>query len=241
MHLLPTQAEDLLASPQAEDLGQTPADCVLLSFSDSDLSAVAAAYHGLGDVPWRPTLRLANLSRLGHPLSVDLYVESVVSRARLVILRLNGGAAYWRYGLEQVAETCSTQGIPLAVLPGEAKADPGLDAACTVDLGVAQRLWRCFVEGGPENMARLLALAAHLAGCPAPADLAAGEPQPLPRFGRHQGWMSKRTDGGPPPGKAPPWSSTDPICRPAISQPCMPWPTRWTGAAWRPTSITRPA
>ncbi|MEE3627837.1 cobaltochelatase subunit CobN [Nitrospirillum sp. BR 11752] len=196
MHLLPTQAEDLLASPQAEDLGQTPADCVLLSFSDSDLSAVAAAYHGLGAVPWRPTLRLANLSRLGHPLSVDLYVESVVARARLVILRLNGGAAYWRYGLEQVAETCRAQGIPLAALPGEAKADPGLDAACTVDMDTARRLWRCFVEGGPRNMARLLALTAHLVGQAAPADLVAGEPEPLPRFGRYQGWTPKALGEG---------------------------------------------
>ncbi|MBB6253803.1 cobaltochelatase subunit CobN [Nitrospirillum iridis] len=198
MHLLPTQAEDLLASPQAEDLGQTPAEVVLLSFSDSDLSAVAAAYHAVGEVAWRPTLRLANLSRLGHPLSVDLYVEAVVAKARLVVMRLNGGTAYWRYGLEQVAETCRARGIALAVLPGEAKADPGLDAACTLEMPVAHRLWRCFVEGGPENMARLLAQAARLLGRQPPADLAAGEPAPLPRHGRHDGWRPALPAAGPP-------------------------------------------
>ncbi|TWB09921.1 cobaltochelatase CobN subunit [Nitrospirillum amazonense] len=198
MHLLPTQAEDLLASPQAEDLGQTPAECVLLSFSDSDLSAVATAYHALGDVPWRPTLRLANLMRLGHPLSVDMYVEAVVSRARLVVLRLNGGAGYWRYGLEQVAETCRARGIALAVVPGEAKADPSLDAAGTVDLATTHRLWRCFVEGGPENMARLLVQAAHLVGRQPPADLLVGEPTALPRYGRHEGWRPATAVEGPP-------------------------------------------
>ncbi|WP_252180989.1 cobaltochelatase subunit CobN, partial [Azospirillum sp. B4] len=134
--------------------------------------------------------------RLGHPLSVDLYVEAVVSRARLVILRLNGGAAYWRYGLEQVAETCRAHGIALAVLPGEAKADPALDAAGTVDPPTARRLWRCFVEGGPENMARLLAQAADLLGRHPPAGLLVGEPAPLPRFGRYQGWAPTSGEDG---------------------------------------------
>ncbi|MDE1150189.1 MAG: cobaltochelatase subunit CobN [Azospirillaceae bacterium] len=192
MHLLPTQAEDLLASPQAEDLGQAPADLVVLSFSDSDLSAVAAAYHALdhasGVAAWRPSLRLASLMRLGHPLSVDLYVDTVVAGAGLVVLRLNGGAGYWRYGLERVAETCRAGRIPLAVLPGEAKADPALDAACTLDLGSTHRLWRCFVEGGPDNMARFIAGCAKALGRSAPATLAETNPAPLPRFGRHDGW-----------------------------------------------------
>ena len=65
-----------------------------------------------------PSLRLANLLQLGHPMSVDLYVEQVVSRARLVILRLLGGRSYWPYGLEQVAGACRAGGIPLAVAAG---------------------------------------------------------------------------------------------------------------------------
>jgi len=57
-----------------------PADLVVLSFSDSDLAAFAAG--------WRrgrtslPSLRLANLVALRHPLSVDTYIERTLSQAR---------------------------------------------------------------------------------------------------------------------------------------------------------------
>ncbi len=64
MHLLPSDGRSLDADAAAQDLGQSAAEVVVLSFSDGDLAAVAAA-HG-GD-PLYPTLRLANLNRLKHP------------------------------------------------------------------------------------------------------------------------------------------------------------------------------
>ena len=88
MHLLSTQAADGSDVEAAVDLGQTPGELVFLSAADSDLACLAAAQARLG--PDAPTLRLANLLQLGHPLSVDLYVERVVSRARLVLIRLLG-------------------------------------------------------------------------------------------------------------------------------------------------------
>ena len=57
-----------------------------------------------------PSLRLASLKRLRHPMSVDLYVDDVVSKSRLVIVRSLGGLDYWRYGFEQVAEACRRSG-----------------------------------------------------------------------------------------------------------------------------------
>lgn len=200
MHLLPTQASELPVTPQAEDLGQTPADMVLLSFSDSDLSAVAAAWRAL-PADRRPGLRLASLSRLGHPLSVDLYLDGVVAPetatrragtrwdgARLVVVRLNGGVGYWRYGVERLTAVCRRHQIALALLPGEAKEDPALDAASTLPPPVLRRLWRYFVEGGPDNMTGLLAYAGALLNDD--ADDGAPPPRPLPRFGRYEGWTA---------------------------------------------------
>ncbi|WP_376966664.1 cobaltochelatase subunit CobN [Azospirillum sp. A26] len=182
MHLLAARQDELDAGPQAEDLGQTPADLVMLSFSDSDLTALAAA--------WRagrerlPGLRLANLNRLGHPLSVDLYADTVVAKAKLVVLRLLGGSGYWRYGLDRLSALCRERGIPLAVLSGEAQPDPNLTAYGTVPPATADRLWRYFTEGGPANMGHLLACATTLAGTPLPHE----DPAPVPRFGAYDGW-----------------------------------------------------
>ncbi len=191
MHLLAARQDDLDAGPQAEDLGQTPATLVMLSFSDSDLTALATA--------WRagrerlPSLRLVNLNRLGHPLSVDLYVDAVIAKAGMVVLRLLGGTGYWRYGLDRVTELCRDRGIPLAVLPGEAVPDPNLSGFGTVAAEDSQRLWRFFTEGGPDNIGHLLACAATLAGHPTPWR----DPVPVPRFGRYDGWRGPVAVGAP--------------------------------------------
>src|SRR5262245_50917699 len=102
MHLLATEAASLDEIEAAVDLGQTPADVVVLSFSDSDLSALAAAW--TRDAETLPGLRLASLKRLRHPMSIDLYADNVVARSRLVIVRSLGGLDYWRYGFERLAE-----------------------------------------------------------------------------------------------------------------------------------------
>lgn len=201
MHLLAARQDDLTAEPQAVDLGLSPADLVVLSFSDSDLSALAAAWKnrkgqsrkGRDGCPDLPMLRLVNLARLGHPLSVDLFIDRVVRSARMVVLRLLGGAGYWRYGLERVVEVCREGGIPLAVLPGDARPDPNLEGWSTVPAEAVSRLWRLFVEGGPDNAASLLGYAATLAGHPAPW----AEPAPVPRFGRYEGWTGHVMDGAP--------------------------------------------
>src|SRR3984893_1210334 len=101
MHVLATELATLEEADVAIDLGQSPAEIVVLSFSDSDLSALAAAWQQDGAVP--PTTGLPSLKRLKHPMSVDLYVENVVARARIVIVRCLGGLDYWRYGFEHIA------------------------------------------------------------------------------------------------------------------------------------------
>jgi len=179
MHLLVRDTHALDGDEAACDLGQTAADIVVLSFSDADLGALAGAWRAMPDAPG---LRLASLGRLRHPMSVDLYIDRVLAHARCVVVRLLGGVDYWRYGMEEVAASCRTRGIALAVLPGDGLDDPQLAALSTVGPGALGRLDACFRHGGPANMARSLRLAAHLAGrCPDAHEAA----EPVPQHGVH--------------------------------------------------------
>ena len=88
MHVPRIETRTLDETVEALDLGQTPADIVFLSFSDSDLNAVARAYDALPEP--KPSLRIASLAALRHPFSVDLYLERVCARAKLVAVRVLG-------------------------------------------------------------------------------------------------------------------------------------------------------
>ena len=188
MHLLVRETQTLDEQEAAEDLGQTPADLVFLSFSDSDLGSWASAWQAMAD---RPGLRLASLARLRHPMSVDLYAEQVIAGARCVVLRLLGGLDYWRYGAEEIAALCRARGIALAMMPGDVRDDPRLAELSTVEPGKLGRLAALLREGGPENTARALALCRHLAGMgpdeaaiAVPVEGAGMYPLPYPDDGR---------------------------------------------------------
>jgi cobaltochelatase CobN len=173
MHLLAAQA-GTVPDGEAVDLGQTPADMVYLSAADSELACLAAAYDRIG--AQAPGLRLTSLLQLGHNLSVDMYVDKVIRGARLVVVRVIGGARYWPYGLEQVAEACRRHKAMLAIIPGDDKPDPDLPPLCTVPPAVAYRLWRYCVEGGLPNACEMLRYAASLLG----RDVEWREPAPVP-------------------------------------------------------------
>ncbi|WP_298965481.1 cobaltochelatase subunit CobN [uncultured Methylobacterium sp.] len=175
MHLLRVDAVSLDEGDAAVDLDQAPGDVVALSFTDSDLAGLAAAHAAEGDA--LPSLRLARLAVLRHPLSVDLYADKVVARARFVLVRCLGGLDYWRYGVERLAETCRREGIPLAVLPGDDRPDPRLAAASTVAPDLLATLDGYFRAGGPDNLRQCLRRIAAETGRP----LTAAPPRALPR------------------------------------------------------------
>ena len=79
MHLLATGATTLDEIVEPVDLRQSPAEVLVLSFADSDLAALAAAWTMERDA--LPGVRLAHLRDLRHPMSVDLWIERVGSRA----------------------------------------------------------------------------------------------------------------------------------------------------------------
>ena len=180
MHLLQAKAGAAVDETEAVDLGQTPGDIVFLSAADTELASLAGARAEFDDA--FPTLRLANLMHLAHPMSVDTYVESVVAKAKLVVARVLGGSGYWPYGVEQLVLTCEGASVPLALLPGDDQPDPQFVALGTVSAGTTHRLWQYCVHAGPENARNLLAFAADLIGCPSEWR----EPAPLPRAGLYR-------------------------------------------------------
>jgi cobaltochelatase CobN len=179
MHRLNTTSTSLDEIVEPVDLKQPPGDVVVLSFADSDLSALAAAWaleqHAL------PSVRLVHLRDLRHPMSVDLWIERVAARAKVILVRLIGGLDWWRYGVEQLSAVARTRGIELALLPGEDRDDPRLAEASTLPPAELDTLLRFFREGGRENLRALLRRLGRHAGADfAYLDLA--EPTPLPRL-----------------------------------------------------------
>src|SRR5579862_25237 len=174
MHLLTTTSTNLDEIVEAVDLGQPPGDIVVLSFADSDLTGLAAAWESERVV--LPSVRLAHLRELRHPMSVDLWIDRVAAHAKVIVIRLLGGLDWWRYGIERLSALARQRDIALAVLPGEDRDDPRLAASSTLPRQELDALLRYFREGGRENLRALLRRLA----CHAGHDLDVAEPQPVP-------------------------------------------------------------
>jgi len=166
MHLLAVQAGAVLDGEEAIDLGQSPGDIVILSSNDTDLACLSAAAGGLPED--FPSVRLANLLNLKHPLSVDLYVDQVVSKARIVVVRLLGGRGYWRYGLDEIQRVCRERGVPFVALLDDGSSDAESAELSTAAPEVRERLARYLRSGGIGNGRNALLYAADLIGhvCP---------------------------------------------------------------------------
>ncbi len=176
MHLLTTSSANLDEIVEAVDLGQTPGDIAVLSFADSDLSGIAAAWET--ERTTLPSVRLAHLRDLRHPMSVDLWIDRVGAHAKVIVVRLLGGLDWWKYGIERLSALAQQRGIALAVLPGEDRDDARLAAASTLPAAELDALLRYFREGGRENLRALLRRLARHAG----RGLDSREAIPVPRL-----------------------------------------------------------
>src|SRR5581483_7107951 len=177
MHLLQTSSTTFDDLVEPVDLGQTPGDILVLSFADSDLAGLAAAF--AADKDMLPSLRLAHLRDLRHPMSIDLWIDKCARHAKVIVVRLLGGLDWWRYGVEALGAAARGHGIALAVLPGEDRDDARLANASTLPPEELAALLAYFREGGRENLHALLRKLAAYAG----ASLPIAKPAPLPRMG----------------------------------------------------------
>ena len=164
MHLLSTTLDEPRRDRRAGRSRPAAGRIVVLSFADSDLAGLAAAWAVERDA--LPSVRLAHLRDLRHPMSVDLWIERVgaprqgdrgpaARRARLVALRRRAArrrsrasaASRWR------------------VLPGEDRDDPRLAAGLDLAAGRARRAARAIsAKAGARICARCCAASPAMPG-----------------------------------------------------------------------------
>ncbi|QBF26692.1 cobaltochelatase subunit CobN [Pseudomonas tructae] len=175
MHLLRTQPGGFVPDDSIADLGQTPAELVILCSGDSHLALLAETAQQLPED--FPSLRLANPMQVQNHASVDLYVDEVLRHAKVILVSLHGGVGYWRYGVEQLLELAA-RGVQLILVPGDDRPDPELSSLSTVPADQAERLWHFLRQGGKANALNLFnCLASQYLAC----DYPWSEPQQLPR------------------------------------------------------------
>ena len=184
MHLLRTQPGSQVPVDSIADLGQTPAELVILCTGDSQLSLLAEVARQLpADYP---SLRLASPAQLSNHASVDFYVEQVLQHAKVILISVHGGVSYWRYGIERLVELAE-RGAQVIMVPGCDNPDPELMALSSVPLAEAERLWQFLRQGGAANAQQLFnCIASHWLQ----RDYTWGEPQPLPRVGLYHPQLS---------------------------------------------------
>ena len=174
MHLLKIEhGGSLQDSGEAVDLGQPPGDIVILTSADTEIAMLSDAVaslnaeragadtksakgrdakaHAATPPAHHPEFRVASTLSLGHPFSVDRYIEDTISGARLVIARLLGGSAYWSYGTQRLTELAATGAVKLALIAGDARGDPELERLSTLAPGQCARLAAYLDAGGPQN------------------------------------------------------------------------------------------
>ena len=178
MHVIFRESHGLDETETPVDLGQSPADIVVLSFSDSDLGTFAAGWHDANGT--LPPLRLANLAALRHPLSVDTYVDATLAQAKGILIRLIGGTSYWQYGLTQVNYLARQRGIALVVIPADGRDDPRLSAMSTIPETTLKRLAMLCDMGGALAARAALVELAHASGLDATPVIGL---QPLSEYG----------------------------------------------------------
>ena len=146
---------------------QEPADIVLLSAADTEILTWSAAIEQLRQTcPSFSSVRALNLMRLADARVRDAYLDDVLQEAKVIVLRVLGGLAYFREGFEQIHLLAGSHGISLVCLGGDDQFDPELAALSTVDRAVVERVFKYCVAGGTANAANMLRfLADSCLGC----------------------------------------------------------------------------
>ncbi|OUR99121.1 cobaltochelatase subunit CobN [Gammaproteobacteria bacterium 42_54_T18] len=166
MHLLAAKPGGFCDEEGIIDLQQTPADVIILSAQDTLINILAnTAKHyfetvSIASAQPEFTLRLANILHLTKPAAFDLYFESVLKHAKLIIVSLLGGENYWPYGIEQLRLLAEQKQCDIVFVPGDDAADPQLMGYSTFDLcrdvGPCDTknhdIWRYLREAGAKNI-----------------------------------------------------------------------------------------
>ncbi|MCG8624935.1 MAG: cobaltochelatase subunit CobN [Proteobacteria bacterium] len=154
MHQVKYESSGDLASGAKLDLAQSPADIVILTAATSEINLFAKAAADLG---WgEDALRLANILSLSNPHTIDHYCDDVLQHAKLILVRLLGGVAYWRYGCDKLARLARSHNIALGFIAGDGRPDPQLMELSTIGAEVLVDFAAYADNGGADNARGLL-------------------------------------------------------------------------------------
>lgn len=157
MHLLSAKPGQVSDGTEAIDLEQSAGDIVIISAAETELVSLSDAWAAKcrdgdnGD----QRLRLANMMKLQHNYSVDLYLEQTAASAKIIVARLLGGMSYWSYGCDELRALAQRTGAALLLLPGDGKPDEDLRRASSDEPALYDFAFDCLRYGGSAN-ARLL-------------------------------------------------------------------------------------
>lgn len=110
-----------------------------------------------------------------YTLADEQAVRAALAGVRVVVVRILGGATYWKAGFAALEALAKEAGLQVIAIPGEAQADPELDACSTVPLEVLRRAYAYAFAGGAANLAELFRYVADARlgtafGCAPPAE-----------------------------------------------------------------------
>ncbi|MEO9273493.1 cobaltochelatase subunit CobN [Marinomonas sp. 5E14-1] len=156
MHLLAAKPGGFVDDEGIVDLGQSPADMVILAAADSVLGALGNALDALHSrdelTATLPSVRLANWMQLAKPAAYDLYEDKVLEKTKVVVVSLLGGEHYWPYGFQRLQAWANAKpNRTLILVPGDDTPDVELMKASTCSMEDAHRVWRYLRESGQAN------------------------------------------------------------------------------------------
>lgn len=96
MHRIATESGILDAERSHPQIAQTPGDVIFISAADTDLACVAQSWGTL----FEGRLRIMHAAPLQKPEVAEAYAQATLRHAKLVVLRLLGGKAYFPHLIE---------------------------------------------------------------------------------------------------------------------------------------------
>ncbi|CAM1372154.1 Aerobic cobaltochelatase subunit CobN [Tenacibaculum litopenaei] len=138
-------------------IDQKPGNVVFLSASDTDIHAMNEAYRKLyGELGTQlPSLRMTNLVYLKQELTIDTYIEEVLTHAEVIVCSLLGGMSYYRYLVEALKEMQEQTGCKLLFIPAH-EPDYELMQQSSVPLEEVHQCRNYLQQGGEANTSTLL-------------------------------------------------------------------------------------
>jgi cobaltochelatase CobN len=134
---------------------------LFLTHADTDLLVLRQA---VARLPAEfPPVRGSGLSHLKTDSDVDAFLDSLLPGSEVIVVRLQGGRASFRHGLDRIVEHARASGAWLVCVPGIDALDPELTALSTAGVPVAHEAFAYLQYGGVGNFEHLLRfLADHL-------------------------------------------------------------------------------